>query len=375
MMAWQKPVRAAGLPFLRANSHDARLALRLAGEIAIVQPNGFLEWFGALFATLAIAGIAAWGALALWFKWSVSRAWARVAAAAWTAFCLVVLVALWRGRALVAMPVFAAGCSVLALWWSRLKPSNDRTWNDEVARLLSGSVDGDRVTLVNLRDFEWRSRTDYDARWQTRTYDLPRLRSLDIILSYWAGPAVAHTLVSFGFDDGEQVVFSVEIRRQKGALFSEVGGFFRLYELSIVAATERDLIRVRTNVRGEDDYLYRVNMPRAAMRELFLAYVRAANELVDAPRFYNTLTANCTTLVWKMAACIIGRLPLSPRLLLSGYLPEYVHAIGGLDPRHSVAELRAFGRITGRARAADSAAEADFSTAIRRGIPELPPYG
>ncbi len=142
-----------------------------------------------------------------------------------------------------------------------------------------------------------------------------------------------------------------------------------MYELSIVAATERDAVRVRTNVRGEDDYLYRVRMAPAQIRSLFLAYVEAANRLVDTPRFYNTITANCTTIIYQMVARIVGRLPLSPRLLLSGYLPEYVHAIGGLDARHTVRELRAFGRITDRARAADQSTA--FSAEIRHGIPEL----
>ena len=165
-----------------------------------------------------------------------------------------------------------------------------------------------------------------------------------MILSYWAGPAVAHTLVSFGFEGGEQVVFTVEIRRRRGQLFSEIGGFFKMYELSIVAPRpRRDAVRVRTNVRGEDDYLYRVRMAPEQIRSLFLAYVEAANRLVDAPRFYNTITANCTTIIYQMVTRIVGRLPLSPRLLLSGYLAEYVHAIGGLDQRHTVFELRAIG--------------------------------
>lgn len=331
---------------------------------------GVLHYAGTVIATLAIVGIAGWGALALWFKWSASRASTAVSITLWAAYCLALLVAVWRGHALVAWIALAAGCAVFALWWSRLRPSNDRDWNDDVARSLRGVVSGDEVTLCNLRDFEWRSRTDYDVRWHTRDYDLRRLRSLDMILSYWAGPAIAHTLVSFGFDDGEQVVFSVEIRRQKGALFSEIGGFFKLYELSIVAATERDAIRVRTNVRGEDDYLYRVGMPLEEMRKLFLAYVDAANRLVDTPRFYNTVTANCTTIVYQMVSHILGRLPLSYRLLLSGYLPEYLYALGALDQRYPLSELRARGRLRARAQAADQSDT--FSADIRRGIPELP---
>jgi len=183
--------------------------------------------------------------------------------------------------------------------------------------------------------------------------------------------AIAHVLVSFGFNDGQHVVFSVEIRREKQESFSEIGGFFKEFELSVIAADERDVVRVRTNVRGEDDYLYHIRMPAEHMRSLFLAYVNEANTLFNTPRWYNTITVNCTTLVYHMMNRIVGTLPLDYRLLFSGYLPEYVYEVGGLDPRYSLEQLRAFGRITERARAADQSAT--FSQDIRQGIPPLPP--
>jgi hypothetical protein len=317
-----------------------------------------------------VCAAAAWGALALWFKFPVGRAGAVFA---WLLACAASIVALCSGRGIFGIALFALAFGMLLAWWMRLRPSNDRDWNDDVAQMTTGDVAGDLLTIRNLRDFHWRSRSDCDARWTTQTFDLRRLCSLDMILSYWAGPSIAHTLVSFGFDDAPagvaHVVFTVEIRRRRGQLFSEIGGFFKMYELSIVAATERDAVRVRTNVRGEDDYLYRVRMDPTQRRSLLLAYVDAANRLVAAPRFYNTVTANCTTIIYQMVRRIVGHLPLSPRLLLSGYLPEYVHALGGLDTRHSVDELRAFGRCTARARAA--ADGADFSAAIRAGIPPL----
>ena len=136
-----------------------------------------------------------------------------------------------------------------------------------------------------------------------------------------------------------------------------------------LAADERDVIRVRTNVRGEDDYLYRIRMPPSAMRSLFLAYVAQANDLVHSPRFYNTVTVNCTTLIYHMMKRIDSNLPLDYRLLLSGYLPGYVFKAGGLDSRYTLAQLRAFGRITDRARSADRSST--FSADIRRGVPEV----
>jgi hypothetical protein len=173
-------------------------------------------------------------------------------------------------------------------------------------------------------------------------------------------------LISFGFADGAHVVFSVEIRRRKTQSFSEVGGFFKEFELAIIAADERDVIRLRTTVRGERVYLYRLELPRQAMRLFFLSYVDQANRLEHTPRFYHTVTGNCTTLVYRMMRRIVGPLPLHYRLLFSGYMPEYVHAVGGLDKRRSLEQLRESGFITGRAQAAEHSG--DFSAAIRRGI-------
>src|SRR5882757_4951540 len=218
----------------------------------------------------------------------------------WVAFGLATLIAASKGRAVVGLGCFAVGFAGLLLWWHQIVPSNQRVWADDVARTASGRVDGNLVTLSNVRNFEWRSNTDYTQRWETRTYDLNRLDSVDMVLSYWSMRAIAHVLVSFGFDDGSHVVFSVEIRREKQESFSEIGGFFKEFELSVIAADERDVIRVRTNVRGEDDYLYRIRMPAKDIRSLFLAYVNEANTLVSTPRFYNTITVNCTTLVYHM---------------------------------------------------------------------------
>jgi hypothetical protein len=284
---------------------------------------------------------------------------------------VLVLLALYRTRMLYLAGTFVIALAVLLIWWHRVLPSNDRPWADDVSEMTSGTVDGSRVVLHNVRNFDWRSATEYTPHWETRSYDLDHLDSLDMILSYWTIQAIAHVLISFGFDDGTQVVFSVEIRPEKGESYSSTGGFFKEFELSILAADERDVIRVRTNMRGEDDYLYRIRMPKADMRSLFLAYVAQANDLVHTPRFYNTVTVNCTTLIYHMMKRIDGHLPLDYRLLLSGYLPSYVYKVGGLDRRYTLEQLHSFGRITDRARNADRSNT--FSADIRRGVPPLQP--
>ena len=227
----------------------------------------------------------------------------------------------------------------------------------------AGTVQGDHVRLQDVRNFDWRGDADYDARWDTRDYDLSRLRSVDMILSTWGMPAIAHTLVSFGFDDGQRVVFSVEIRKERGEQFSELGGFFKQFELSVIAADERDIVRVRTAVRGETVSIYPIRMPPEAMRALFLSYVDTANALRAEPRFYHTVSANCTTIIYQMVRAIVPGLPVDYRLLLSGYLPEYLYEHGGLDTSRPLDAIRRDADITQRAaRAGNTPA---FSQAIR----------
>lgn len=321
-----------------------------------------------LFVAIALVTVVsgAWGALALWYQLPGGAVSRTLGGVAWALVVIALAVFAISRRSWLPLGVCAVMYVALLIWWASLAPSNNRLWSDDVARLLTGAVQGNAVTLDNVRDFKWRSDADYDARWETRHYDLDRLVSADAVLSYWGSKAIAHAMISFGFDDGSHVVFSVEIRKKRGDQYSSIGGFFRQFETTLVAADERDIIRVRTNVRGEDDYLYPLRMDKATMRALFLSYVQAANTLSDTPEFYNTLTSNCTTIVYRMARQIDPGLPWDMRLLLTGYLPEYLYKVGALDRSVSVEQLRQRGRITDKAR--NTAPGDDFSKAIRAGL-------
>ncbi|MDG2526303.1 DUF4105 domain-containing protein [Stenotrophomonas sp. HITSZ_GD] len=315
---------------------------------------------------LLLALAALWGALAIYYllragtpiRIGVGLVWGLMAAAGWYG--------LRPGRENWALPgLFGAAFALLfGIWWT-LQPRQDRDWADEVARTLDARVQGSRVTLHNVRNFDWHADGSAVPRWDTRSYDLDRLVGAD--LSYWMGPLIAHTLVSFEFDDGQRVVFSLEIRKEREESFSALGGFFRQFEATLVAADERDILRVRTNVRGEDLYLYRLAIPPAQLRTLFLGYVRQAQALAAQPRWYNTLDNNCTTVVFDIARRIDPGLPLDYRLLLSGRFADYAYDHGGLQPGYDMATLRRLGQVTARARAAGDAP--DFSTRIRQGVP------
>ncbi len=271
----------------------------------------------------------------------------------------------WRWRAFAA---YGALIAVILVWWSTLLPSNDRDWTPDVAHSVTATIDGDRLVVSNVRDFTWRSDTNFDQRWEQRTYNLSHLTNLDLIMSYWGNEAIAHTILSFGFDDGSRLAFSTETRKERGELYSTIAGFFKQYELAIVAADERDIVRVRSNVRGEDVRIYRLRMTPANVRVLLREYVEEADDLARTPRFYNTLTTNCTTLVFKMVRVVHPALPMDYRVLLSGYLPNYAYSLGATDSSMPFERLRDLSRIHDKAIRAD--ADPNFSARIREGVPK-----
>ncbi|MCU0841841.1 MAG: DUF4105 domain-containing protein [Thiobacillaceae bacterium] len=186
---------------------------------------------------------------------------------------------------------------MLLAWWSGIEPSNERDWQPEVARLAHAEIRGDLVTVRNIRNFDYRSETDFTPAWYDRTFDLNKLESVDLVAVYWMGPAIAHTILSFGFAGGDHLAISIETRKEKGEGYSTIKGFFKQYELYYVVADERDVIRVRSNYRKdppEDVYVYRVHGNIDNGRRLFLEYMRRINALKATPEFYNTATSRPT---------------------------------------------------------------------------------
>jgi hypothetical protein len=318
---------------------------------------------------LLMLGAGAWGALALHYWDHASPALRSTLAAGWTLACIALIAGFalrrWRWKSLAA---FVALFALLLAAWSTIAPSTDRDWEPENAVLAYATFDGDRVTLHNIRNFDYRSESDFTPAYYDRTFDLRQLDEVDLFSVYWMGPSVAHVFVSFGFTDGAHVAFSIETRREKGQAYSSVAGFFRQYTLYYAVGDERDIVRLRTNYRHnppEQVYLYRLHGDPGAERRVFLEYLREINELRQRAQWYNTLTSNCTNSIWLLARINPGHVPYSWKILVSGYLPEYLYERGRLDTRLPFAELQRRALINPLAQAADK--EADFSQRIRVG--------
>jgi hypothetical protein len=330
--------------------------------------TAILRWLAAL----VVLALTFWWGLGLWQAGPGGDSLRLALAVTYAVIGLATVICLAIGRRW--RPALALyGVALLAVlgWWLSLIPSTDRAWAPEVARLAHVTIQGDRVTVHDIRNFDYRSETDFTPAYYDRTFDLAKLDSVDLISAYWMGPAIAHLFVSFGFGD-DHLAVSIEARKVRGEGYSSVKGFFRQYELVYVVADERDVIRLRTNYRKdppEDVYLYRVQGPRENIRRIFLDYVRQINELYERPQFYNTLTTNCTTNIFFHARVNATAVPLSWKVILSGYTAEYAYDKGRLDRTLPFAELQRRSRINAQAQAADQAP--DFSRRIRQGLPGI----
>jgi hypothetical protein len=321
---------------------------------------------------LLLLGIALWGVLALYYFDHKSQSLRTGLAAAFALVSLIALVGFvlprWRWRAVAGyLALFAA----LLSWWSNIAPSNDRDWQPDVAVLPYAVIDGDLVAMHNIRNFDYRTETDFTSAYSDKTFDVRKLNGVDLVTSYWMGPTIAHVFLSFEFQGGEHLAISIETRKERGQGYSTVEGFFRQYELYYVVADERDVIRLRTNYRKdppEDVYVYRLNGSAEDGRRLFLQYIQEINALKDRPEWYNALTTNCTTAIWMHTRINPDHPPLSWKILVTGYVPEYLYEIGRLDRSLTFDELQRRAHVNARAQAADKAL--DFSRQIRAEPPD-----
>jgi hypothetical protein len=312
---------------------------------------------------LVALGCAVWAFAAVYYdfpRFNVGAAWA-------LALAILAAIIFMRGMARK-LGATLFGCGLVFAWWLTLKPSNNRIWQPDVARAPWAVVNGDSVTLYNVRNFDYRTEADYTPHWETRTVRLSQLTGIDLAINYWGSPWMAHPIASFQFADGPPLCFSIEVRKEVGESYSAIGGFFRQFELIYIVADERDVIRVRTNFRrGEDVYLYRTTITPEQARERFMEYIAALNELHDHPRWYNAATTNCTTSIRTQRAAA-RRAPWDWRILFNGKGDELMFERGALTTGGlSFAELKERSLINAAAKVADNAP--DFSRLIRLGLP------
>lgn len=318
---------------------------------------------GLLLAWLCVLGLSAWAAAALLIDLPVD--WRLPLAALYLVGLVAVVI--FAPRQMLKIGLSLVLFAVVLIWWLSIAPSDTRNWQTDVDRTAWAEISGDKVTIHNVRNFDYRTEKDYVPRWETRHYDLSQLQGVDIFLTFWGSPWIAHPILSFQFANGDHIALSVETRMEVGEEYSAVRGFFRQFELIYIVADERDVIRLRANYRADDEqvYLYHSTARPDAARAVLLDYLKSVNALHERPQFYNALTSNCTTNIRLHTAAASDALPpWDWRLLLNGKSDRFAYQYGRLvTDGLSFDELKSRAHINEAAAAADQSP--DFSKLIR----------
>jgi hypothetical protein len=332
--------------------------------------NQTVKWLrilGLAFVWLVLAILSLWAMAALYIDVRISAL--RLPLTIVYAAVLVAIVAKYKLRLRSALVCFACFCLVL-VWWFSLKPTNTGDWQKDVDRPAWVQMNGDRLIIHNLRNCDYRTETNYSNCWSDTTVNLSDLRGADLFFTTWGVKWIGHPILSFQFGDGQHVAFSIEARYKRDQDYSAILGFFRQYELIFVVADERDLVRLRTNFRKDEEvFLYRANLAPETARAIFLTYVEYLNQLKDHPNWYNALTRNCTTTLDKQIASEVAEpQPWNYQFLLNGTLDELLYDRGRLvTDGLSFPELKRHAHINAAARAAGNSP--DFSALVRAGRP------
>ena len=318
-------------------------------------------WF--LFRVLLIA----WATLAIYYS-NLPWAWLRLGLA--VAFAAFAIWALWLSRQRRMSVAFIVLYLGVVAWWIAIPPSHDREWRPEVAVMPRAIIDGDRVRITGVRNFDYRTRNDFTVRYEEREVLLSHLTGVDFYVSYWSEGLVGHTFLSFIFDNAPPLSISIETRPEVGEGFNPIASLFKQFELIYVVGDERDIVGVRTNHRLETVYLYRLNASPDKVRELLLVYLERINELADRPEFYHLLSNSCTINIIRYlnAAGRKGRFDI--RHLFNGLIDSYLYHSGRVDTTLPFDELRRRSLINEAAQAAGDAP--DFSQRIRASVPTIP---
>ncbi|MDT3683936.1 MAG: DUF4105 domain-containing protein [Pseudorhodoplanes sp.] len=325
-----------------------------------------LGWLIAGIWLLAQLLLIGWASLAIYFS-NLPWPWLRLALA--VSFAAFAAWAFWVSRQRHMRVALAITYLGVVAWWIAIPPSHDRNWRPEFAVMPRAHIDGDHVRLTGVRDFDYRTRNDFTVRYEEREVQLSHLTGLDFYVSYWREGLVAHTFLSFIFDNAPPLSISIETRPEVGEGFAPVASMFKQFELIYVVGSERDLVGVRTNHRRETTYLYRLNTSAEDARRLLLIYLARINELADRPEFYHLLSNNCTLNIirYANAAGRQGRFDL--RHLFNGLIDSYLYHSGRVNTDLPFDELRRRSLINAAAQAAGDAP--DFSQRIRASLPTI----
>ncbi len=236
------------------------------------------------------------------------------------------------GRALL---VLLVGALVLLIVVSLREPSLSRTWDEDVSILAGVEISNDEaVTLTQIRDWSYAissisSKDYFDASFDPK--DIVAMWMYEQQLD--TSGLIAHIFLVFEFDEsyerGRYLGLSVETRREQGEEYSIIGGALRSFEITHIWATEKDLVTRRVQYLDYPLTRYRIKIPAEYRSRIFLKFAKESRSLASVPRWYNTVSNNCTSsLIKYVNESEPGAIPFHYSYALTGKVDEYLEQLG-----------------------------------------------
>lgn len=238
--------------------------------------------------------------------------------------------------------------TLLLFWWQTVLPTNDKDWAPYVAQISHGKMQGGNIIMHNVRNFHYKTENIFMQHWETRSYDLNKIQGVDLFLSYSGSGHIAHPILSWDFGDDGHLAISIEARLSKTQEYSLFRCFFKQFETSYIAADERDIIRLRTNLRKERVHIYKLQASRHEILALLEAYLEEMNKLVNQPEFYNVLRRNCIPTLKIQSSTSRrseGGASIDWRLWATGHVDELLYDRSLIVTTVPFADMRKLSRI------------------------------
>ena len=262
------------------------------------------------------------------------------------------------------------------VWFTRIRPrvpSTEADWNTDCEFQSKAIIEENHITFTKIRDFTWRTTRDRDEKWDDNVkFDLREIKDVWFIVDHFHKiHGLAHTFLSIEFNDGRCISISFEARRVKGKRYHPWKGLWRSYELYLLIGYERDLLGLRTNARGNKDFLFRAVTPPGKDRQLLVAIAQKMNQLSETAEWYHSFFTTCNTSIVKVVNKITpGRIPFVWRNFLPGYTPKAAFKLGLIEDWGGLEKTLQIARVDELAKDWDG--NSDYSTFIRKHMPNSP---
>ena len=223
------------------------------------------------------------------------------------------------------------------VWFIRVRPRQpqlEAVWNPDCELITTADIDDTKITFRNVRDFFWRTTKDRDESWIDEvTVDTEEIKHIWFIVDHFHSlHGLAHTYLTFEFNDGTCLSFSFEARRRVKHRYHPWDGLWRNYELYLLVALESDMTGLRTNARGNKDYMFRGITPPEKDKHMLIRMAQKANQLSEKPEWYHSLLTTCNTSIVRMVNRVTpGRVPFLWRNFLPGYTPRAALKLGLIE--------------------------------------------